>query len=122
MRILCLLLMLAMPACTPATAAVNTSNVVNLNTASTNVTTSAYVTLSAAIPINASALVLVNGTSSVIKLAYGASGSETDFVSIGGSATLYLQLVRHIPSGARLAVEAVSGTASTGYISVSLVP
>lgn len=102
-------------------AAVNTASVVNLNTASTSVTTGAYVTLSAAIPSAPSQLVIVNATASVIKFAYGVSGSEIDFVSVGASSTTVIEnLVRHLPSGARLSVEAISATASSGYISVSL--
>jgi len=105
-----------------AKASVNSANVLSLNTASTNVTTSAYVTLSASISAQPSQLVIVNATSSVIKLAYGASGSEVDFVSVGPSSTTVVEnIVRHLPSGARLAVEAVSASASSGYISVSLI-
>ena len=107
---------------TSAQATVSTANVLNLNTATTNVTTSAYVTLTSAIPIVASEIVVVNATSSVIKIAYGASGSETDFVAVNASSQLMLEIVRHFPVGTRIAVEAVSATASTGYISLSLIP
>ena len=106
----------------PAIATVNTSSVINLNTASTNVTTGAYLTLSASLPFSPSQIIVVNGSTSVIKLAYGASGSETDFVAVGGSSTTLIALTRHLSAASRLAVEAVSATASSGYISVSLLP
>jgi hypothetical protein len=106
-----------------AFATANTANVISLNTATTNVTTSSYVTLVSSLPIVPSQIVIVNATSSVIKLAYGASGSETDFVSVSGSSTIIIdQLSRHLTMGVRLAVEAISASASSGYVSVSLIP
>jgi hypothetical protein len=106
-----------------AFATVNTANVLSLNTATTNVTTSAYVTLTSSVPVTPSQLIVVNGTSSVIKIAIGAAGSEVDFISVGGSGTTIVeQLSKHIVIGSRISVEAISATASSGYISVSLVP
>ena len=103
-------------------AAVNTANILSLNTATTNVTTGAYVALSTSLPFGPSQIVVLNNTSSVIKLAYGASGSETDFISVLPSFQIVVPLNRHLVQGVRLSVEAVSATASTGYISVSLIP
>lgn len=120
-QLLCFLATFMITGCIPADAAVNTSNVLSLNTSTTNVTAGAYITLSSSVP-SPSQLVIVNGTSSVIKIAYGASGSEIDFVSVAASSTVVVEnLAKHIPPGSRIAVEAISATASSGYISVSLI-
>jgi hypothetical protein len=106
-----------------ACAAVNTAAVLSLNTATTNVTTAAFVPLSTGIPFSPSQIIVTNATTSVIKISYGASGSEVDFLAIGGSATIIVeQLSKHLSAGTRLAVEAVSATASSGFILVSLIP
>jgi hypothetical protein len=120
--LLATLCLFCLTCCPPAGAAVNTNNVLSLNTATTNVTTGAYVVLSSSIVVSPAKLVIVNNTSSVIKLAYGLAGSETDFVSVAPSWMEVIPLEKHFPMGTRLVVEAVSGTASTGYISVSLIP
>lgn len=113
--LLCLLL-------SPQTlAAVNSSNVLVLNTATTNLTTAAYVTISSSLPTTPSYVIIANATTSVIKIAYGASGSETDFVAVGASATTMITLNRHFLQGVRLSLEAVSATASSGYVTVSLI-
>ena len=102
--------------------AVNSANVAALNTATTNVTTSAYVVMIASSATIISKLVFANATSSVVKIAYGPSGSETDLAAVGASSTVSIQSGVPFPLGTRFVVEAVSGTASTGYITVSLVP
>lgn len=103
--------------------AVNQANVVSINASSTNITTSAYVTLSAAIPINTAKISVLNTTSSVIKLAYGVSGSETDFVAILPSSQLVIEVpLTFFSSGQRLALEALNTTASSGFVAVSLFP
>jgi hypothetical protein len=117
------LCLLCMTCCAPVQAATNTTAVLSLNTATTNVTTGAFVVLSASLPFAPSQIIVTNATTSVLKFSYGPSGSEVDFVGVGGSATIVIeQLSKHLVTGTRFAVEAISGTASSGYILVSLIP
>lgn len=101
-------------------ATASSANILSLNTASTNVTTSAFVQLSASTPITTSTLIVANGTSSIIKVAVGASGSEVAYFAVGGSSTLQVKLGTILLSSARISLEAVDATASSGYITVSL--
>lgn len=121
-KFLCLLAFF-LNACTPAFAATNTANVATLNTASTNVTTGAFVTLMASSAVVASKIVVANASTSVIKISYGIAGSETDLLAVGGSVTS-IQIQSGVPFaiGTRFAVEAISATASSGYITLSLIP
>jgi hypothetical protein len=111
---------------TQSFAAANTANILVLSTTSTNVTTSAYVAITAAggTPIPISQILFVNNTSSTIKIAYGASGSETDYAAVGPTDQLLIPItsVSFVPVGTRLAVKAVDTTASSGYLAVSLIP
>jgi hypothetical protein len=115
--------LLCLTCCAPAYGAANTANILSINTATTSVTAGAYVTLGT-VPATLvpSALVIVNNTSSIIKIAYGAASSEIDLVAILPSGMLHFPLVRHVAAGTRIAVEAVDATASTKYITVSLIP
>lgn len=106
--------------------AVNTANVLSLNTATTNVTTAAYVELTVSAtgaPIACSQLVIANKTASQIKIAVGVSGSQTDLVAVlaGVQQSITVSL-NVLPIGSHIWVEAIDATASTGYISVSLLP
>jgi hypothetical protein len=115
--------LLGLCSCPPALAAVNTANVLSINTATTNITTGAYVTLgSISASFAPSQIVVVNTTAQVVKLAFGAAGSETDFISILPSGMEVIRLERHFMAGTRLSLEAVSATASSGFVSISLVP
>lgn len=106
--------------------AANAANVLNLNTATTNVTTSAYVELTnstSGSPIASSQISIWNGTSSIIKIAVGATGNQVDLIAVGPSeqVTIYVGL-NVIQAGYHIWTEAVDATASTKYISVSLLP
>lgn len=112
-----------MSGCDPAHATANTSNVLSINTATTNITTSAYVTLgNVPTSFSPSKIIITNNTSSIIKISYGASGSETDLVAILPAFQEIVPLERHLVAGVRIAIEAVDATASTKYVVVSLLP
>lgn len=110
--------------CGSAWGTVNHNAILSINTASTSITTGAYVQLTASIVKTSSRLLIVNGSSSIIKVAYGASGSETDIVAVGASGQIYidLQSINIASAGTRIALEAVDATASSGWIVVSLLP
>lgn len=98
----------------------NTANVLSINTASTSITTGAYVQLTASSPIPTSSLVIANTTTSILKFAIGASGSEVDYAPIPQSSYLVLPLNKLLPAGTRISLEAISATASSGYVSIGL--
>lgn len=105
-----------------AFAAANHNAVLSINTASSNISTSAYTQLTASTPQPVSKMIIANGTTSIIRVATGASGSEVDLLAIGGSATINLQLNNIIAGSTRIALEAVDSAATSGYITVSLLP
>ena len=103
--------------------AFSNANILSLNAASTNITTASYVQISASTPINMTRMYVINATSSVLILGYGASGSEIGYVAIpASSAGSYDVGLNVIPAGSRIAVIAQSATASSGYVTVSLMP
>ena len=104
--------------------AANPNNIVSLNTASTNVTTGAYVTLAAATPISTAKILAFNGTSSIIKIAVGAAGNEVDLIALLPTSQVVIELgsINVIPVGSRLSVEALDATASSKYVGVALLP
>lgn len=105
-----------------ANAASSNANILSINTASTNITTSAYVQLSASSPITTRKVLVANGTSSIILVAIGAAGSEQGLFAIFNSASVIIDLSNTLPAGSRISLEAVSATASSGYVTVSLMP
>jgi len=100
----------------------NNANVLSLSATSTNIPTSSYVQLSSSSPIPASKLVIVNTTSSIVTLGTGSSGSEVGLVAVLPSGMAVLQLGAVLSSGTRLALEAIGSAASSGYVTVSLIP
>jgi hypothetical protein len=86
--------------------------------ASTNVTTSAYVELDAALDENSRYAEIFDSSGSLLKLAIGAAGSEVDILDIipGGNGLVPLKL----PKGARLAIKAVDASATTGRLNINL--
>lgn len=102
--------------------AASSANILTLNTGSTSVTTGAFVQISASTPIPTTKIVIANGSSSIIKIGVGASGSEVALISVGGSSTLQLELGNILAAGSRISAEAVDATASSGWITVSLLP
>lgn len=85
---------------------------------STNVTTSAYVELDAALDGDITELEIFDSSGETLVLAIGASGSEVDQIYImpGGNGKIECLLSK----GARLAVKAVSGDATTGELTMNL--
>lgn len=98
------------------------ANILSINSASTNITTGAFVQLSAASPIAVSKMIIANATTSIIIVAVGASGSEVGLVAVGASSQTVLELGHALAASSRISLEALNTTASSGYISVSLIP
>lgn len=97
----------------------DTSHLSILSFASTNVTTSTYVTLFASTPISANKLVICDTSTLISKLAIGAASSEVEFVAINANGCF--QVSKYIPSGSRISIKAAVSTISSGYNTVSLV-
>lgn len=114
LKLLALLLL-----CSTANAAVNSAQVNVLAYASTNVTTSAYITLVASSPVSVSKLEVCDTSGQILKIAVGASGSETDIVTTTVSGCIIVPIF--LGSGVRLSIKAISATASTGFSVVSFV-
>lgn len=87
-----------------------------LSYASTNVTTSAYVTLVSSTPAT-SKLEITDTSGQLLKFAIGAAGSEIDICTCAVSGTVIVPF--YIPEGQRLSIKAVNATANTGYNAVS---
>lgn len=103
--------------------AANPNNVVSLDAATTNITTSGYATLVASTPIGTTQIVVVNTTSSIVSLAVGKAGSEVDLAAVhGGDQISFYVGLNVLSQGVRLSLRAVDTTASTGYVTVSLLP
>ena len=91
--------------------------------ASTNITNSAYVALIASTPIPCSKMAICNTSAQPITVAIGAAGSEVDLVTVGPALALVIDIGLNIcPAGSRVALESAGATASTGFVSVSLIP
>jgi hypothetical protein len=95
------------------------SNVASLAYASTNVTTSAYVTFVASTPIPTTKIVVCDTSAVLLKMAIGAAGFEVDLLLNPISSCFQFNLTQVIPAGTRISLKAISGTASTGFASVS---
>lgn len=97
---------------------VNTATV--LDTSATNVTTSAYVTLAAvaAVPQAYSAILVANTGSSPLGIALGAAAAEKDTGLVIPPAS-YVMLPYNGPNKTRLSVKSLSGTQSTGLVTIS---
>lgn len=103
-------------------AAASNANIVSIVASTTNITTSAYVTLSASTPVGTQRLVVGNTTAQAIIIAVGASGSEQGVFAIGAGLSAVIPLSYYIATGSRLSLEAVGATANTGTVAVSLLP
>jgi hypothetical protein len=84
---------------------------------STNVTTSAWVQLVSSLPGQVNEIYIFDSSGQTMELGVGASGFEVVqlLISPGGIGTQSLL----IPSGSRVAIKAISGTASAGEIDVN---
>lgn len=83
----------------------------------TNVTTSAYVQLVASTTLQANEIEIFDSSGQTLVLAVGSAGSEVNQVHVfpGGNGRIPLL----IPSGSRLAIKAVSATASVGELNIN---
>ena len=103
--------------------AANPNNVISVNAASTNITTSAYVVLSASTPIPCTKILVVNTTTKIIKLAIGATGSEVDLIAAPSGYPVLIDIGLNImPRGSQINLEALDASAPTGFVAVSLIP
>lgn len=89
-----------------------------LSYSATNVTTSAYVTLSASTPASCSNLVIIDTSTQLLKIAMGAAGSEIDLGAFQGNGTQFT-IPAYIPAGSRLSLKAISASATSGFNVVS---
>jgi hypothetical protein len=92
-----------------------TADPASLNTASTNVGTAAWVEFVAALTKGVTAIHYTNGSTGVIRLGVGGSGSEVDtgiYIAPGVSQIIPIEL----GSGQRLSLRSVSGTISSGIV------
>ena len=93
--------------------------VIRLLYSSTNVTTSAWVQLAASLPSVTRCMTIFDSSGQTMVLGLGASGHETGqpwYIfpgGVGGTPVTWA-------IGSRLSIEAVSGTASSGEISINL--
>lgn len=90
-----------------------------LNTASTSVTTGAWVQIVSSTASAFSAVAVSNSGASPLKLAIGAASSEVDTgiaIHPGSSGTVILPL--NSKAGVRLSLEALGATQSSGYVTI----
>ena len=88
------------------------------NYTSTNVTTAAYVQLDAALGATVPFIEIFDSSGRIVEFAYGAVGSEVAnfYIFPGGQSGL---VTVSLSQGMRLALKAVDGTASTGYLVIN---
>lgn len=84
--------------------------------------TSAYIQLSASTPFPTRRIVFANNTTSTVVIGIGAAGAEVSFAAIGPSTTQQFDWGNTVPIASRLALKAVDAAATSGYITVSLIP
>jgi hypothetical protein len=97
-------------------------NVNSFSYSSTNVTTSAYVTLVSSTPIPTTQIIVCDNSGHILKIASGAPGSEVDLFTVALSACIDIQLGAAIPASTRLSIRAIDATASSGFNTVSFIP
>lgn len=94
---------------------------VRLDTSSTNITTSAWTTITETIPAGTTAIEIFNSSSSVIKLSTGTAGnedaSELNFYVLPGGTEGLIPI--ELSKNARLAGKAVDTSATVGQIVIN---
>lgn len=88
--------------------------------ASTNVTTSAYVTLVASTPISSGRLQICDTSTKLLKLAIGEASSEMDIATVQVSGCVVVPYF--LAPGLRLSIKAIDASATTGYNTVAFIP
>ena len=87
---------------------------------STSVTTGAYVTVIASVTNGGQSISVCDSSTATMKIAIGDAGSEVDIVEVHPSTCVVYPV--SVKSGTRVSVEAVSGTASSGELNVTVLP
>ena len=93
-----------------------------LNTSSTNVTTSAYVTLVASTSVNFNNILVTDTTGKLLKLAVGNAGFEVDLfqLPVSGTGIIPLPSQQSVPLGSRLSLKAIDSNATSGFVAATL--
>lgn len=93
-----------------------------LNTGVTNITTGAWVQISAATAKSCSFLDIYNPTTKILVLAIGSVGAEVElpFYIYPGVSSQLIPLDMAIPKGSRLSAKAVDADAVSGYLLLNL--
>jgi hypothetical protein len=97
-------------------------NVSSFSYSSTNVTTSAYVTLVSSTPISSNQFIVCDNSGHILKIASGIIGSEVDLFTVALNACIDIQLGASIPVGTRLSIRAIDASATSGYDTLSFIP
>lgn len=85
--------------------------------ATTNVSTSAYVTLVSSAPLTVSKLQICDTSGELIVIAKGEAGSEVDICTVQISQCIILPI--YLEAGERLSAKAITNNATNGYNSIS---
>jgi hypothetical protein len=95
----------------------------NVQTVAAPTSTTVYVPVFTSTPFLSSQLIVANGGNCVAAIAFGAAGSEVDYVAVAPNSTLSLNLSLNVlPAGTRISCLAEGAVGSTGYVTVSLLP
>ena len=97
------------------------SNIISNAYATTNVTTSAYVTVANA-PITSGTVIVCDNSGQIVKVAFGSVGNEVDQFTAPLNGCLQVPLTVNINSGTRVSLKAISASATSGYNTVSFLP
>lgn len=89
-----------------------------LSYSANNVTTSAYTTVDASLVGGCGNIVVVDTSTQLMKLAIGAAGAEVDIAIFQGNGSP-VQLSVYIKPGTRVAVKAITASATSGYLALS---
>lgn len=100
--------------------AADTSRVHVLSYSSTNVSTTGYTVLIASTSETCARLQITDTSGKILKLAYGAAGSEVDFCGVPVSGTALVNY--YIPPFTQISIKAIDANATTGYNILSLIP
>jgi hypothetical protein len=87
---------------------------------STNVTTAAWVQLSAALPAAVVAMHAYDGSGKVLKLGIGSAGNEVDLNVLISPDSGKILMPVEISKGVRLSIRAVDANATTGTLALTL--
>lgn len=84
----------------------------------TNVTKDSYVSLDASVAKATYTITVIDTSNQLLSLAIGAVGKEADIAVIFGNGAPN-KITANVPVGARLSIKGISGSATTGFCTVS---